>query len=73
MESLPSLVLLPELFSNDFPGPFCLEKSFPKNLGNDPKGNVIKDLGFPPRDDRQQSQALQLDVHDCDLYLLPYF
>ena len=30
---------LSELFGKDFPGPFCLEKSFPKSLGNNPKGS----------------------------------
>ena len=26
---------LSELFGKDFPGPFCLEKSLPKSLGNE--------------------------------------
>ena len=29
---------LPELFDKDFPGPFCLEKSFPKRLGKKTEG-----------------------------------
>ena len=72
-----SSVLFPEIFGKDFPGPFCLEKSFQKSFGqqnrqwsqrNRQQRPQLCFLNFPPNDDGQRSHALRFCLRDCALY-----